>query len=141
MLNALLQQLFSAHPALNASSNLDFGHYLAVIVVGAGVGVYHWRVLRADAAARPSAGRAQPGVESEPGTTKAAEPAPVVAVAPPVPLAIQGADLGESRSRSYVLSVTDATEDDVHQALATLPPHAAYKLTPTEKGALPVDGH
>ena len=141
MLNALLQQVFSAHPALNASSNLDFGHYLAVIVVAAGVGVYHWRVLRADAAARPSAGRAQPGLESEPGTIKAAEPAPVVAVAPPVPLAIQGADLGESRSRSYVLSVTDATEDDLHQALATLPPHAAYKLTPTEKGALPVDGH
>jgi hypothetical protein len=39
-----------------------------------------------------------------------------------------------------VLTVTDATEDDVHQALSSLPPHAAYKLTPTERGALPVDG-
>jgi hypothetical protein len=36
--------------------------------------------------------------------------------------------------------VTDATEDDVHQALASLPPHAAYKLTPAEAGAVPVDG-
>jgi hypothetical protein len=148
MLNALLQQVFSAHPTLNAGSNLDFGHYLAVIVVAAGVGVYHWRVLRADAAARPSAGRAQSGVpansrpslgvrgvEDAPGTTKAAEPAPVVAIAAPAPLATHGADLAEPRSHSYVLSVTDATEDDVHQALATLPPQASYKLTPTQQGA------
>ena len=53
MLNALLQQVFSAHPKLSDPGNLDFGHYLAVIVVAAGVGLYHWRVLRADAAARP----------------------------------------------------------------------------------------
>ena len=35
MLNALLQQVFSAQPKLNATSNLDFGHYLAVIIVAA----------------------------------------------------------------------------------------------------------
>jgi hypothetical protein len=29
----------------------------------------------------------------------------------------------------------------VHQALANLPPQAAYKLTPAEQGAVPVDGH
>ena len=40
--------------------------------------------------------------------------------------------------RRYVLAVTDATEDDVHQALANLPPQASYKLTPSEQGA--VDG-
>jgi len=58
-----------------------------------------------------------------------------VAVAAPAPLATHGADLAEPRSHSYVLSVTDATEDDVHQALATLPPQASYKLTPTQQGA------
>jgi hypothetical protein len=41
-----------------------------------------------------------------------------------------------------VLSITDATEDDIHQALASLPPQASYKLTPAERAqALPVDGH
>ncbi|HXN78111.1 MAG TPA: DUF5671 domain-containing protein, partial [Candidatus Dormibacteraeota bacterium] len=73
MLTALLRQLFSAHPTLADSANLDFGHYLAVIVVAAGVGFYHWRVLRADAAGR--------------SPKLAAEPAPaVVAAAAPVPI-------------------------------------------------------
>ena len=70
MLNALLQQVFSAQPKLNATSNLDFGHYLAVIVVAAAVGVYHWRVLRADAAARP------PKIAVVPGPSAAVVPAP-----------------------------------------------------------------
>lgn len=126
MLNALLQQVFSAHPKINDVSNLDFGHYLAVIVVAAVVGVYHWRVLRADAAARP------PKV--------AAAPAPVAAVVPaPATVPIHVADLADSHSRRYVLSVSDATEDDVHQALANLPPQASYRLTPSEHGV--VDGH
>ena len=130
MLNALLQQVFSAQPKLNATSNLDFGHYLAVILVAAAVGTYHWRVLRADAAARP------PKV--------AAAPVPIVAPTPaPVPIANQASEPVDPNSRRYVLSVTDATEDDVHQALAALPPQASYKLTPAERteDALPVDGH
>jgi Domain of unknown function (DUF5671) len=125
MLNALLQQVFSAHPKLNDTGNLDFGHYLAVIVVAAVVGVYHWRVLRADAAARPP----KIGVV----------PAPSAAVvAAPTPGPIQASEDGAPHSRRYVLAVTDATEDDVHQALANLPPQASYKLTPTEHGV--VDG-
>jgi hypothetical protein len=130
MLNALLGQVFSAQPKLNATSNLDFGHYLAVIVVAAAVGIYHWRVLRADAAARP------PEV--------VAEPEPVAVATPmPAPLTIPAMEIADPNSHRYVLSVTDATEDDVHQALATLPPQASYKLTPAEQaeGALPVDGH
>ncbi|HEX2645756.1 MAG TPA: DUF5671 domain-containing protein, partial [Candidatus Dormibacteraeota bacterium] len=47
MVSSLLQQLFSVHPKLAELSNLDIGHYFAVILVAAGVGVYHWRVLRA----------------------------------------------------------------------------------------------
>ncbi len=122
MLNALLQQVFSAHPKLNDVGNLDFGHYLAVIVVAAGIGVYHWRVLQADAAARPP----KVAVEQAPAA---------VAVAAPVSVPIYATEVAEPHSRRYVLSVTDATEDDVHQALANLPPQASYKLTPTEHGA------
>lgn len=108
MLTALLRQLFSASPKLNDTSNLDFGHYLAVIVVAAIVGLYHWRVLRADAAARPP--------------KRAVATAPDAAPAPAAP-----------HSQRYVLSVTDATEDDLRRALANLPADATYKLTPSEQ--------
>jgi hypothetical protein len=120
MINALLQQLFSAHPTLASTSNLDFGHYLAVIVVAAGVGVYHWRVLRADSAARPP----KPAV-AQPSITQliAPEPAAVETLNP--------------HSRRYTLVVTDANDDDIHQALSSLPPQASYKLTPSEQA---VDG-
>ena len=126
MLAAVLSQAFSARPTLADSANLNFGHYLAVLIVAAGVGFYHWRVLRADAATRPPRAAAQPA----PSVVAAALPVLVPAPQDLVP-----------NTRRYVLSVTDATEDDVHQALSSLPPHAAYKLTPTEKGVLPVDGH
>ncbi|HEV2966767.1 MAG TPA: hypothetical protein VG009_01595, partial [Candidatus Dormibacteraeota bacterium] len=125
MINALLQQLFSSHPTVQATSNLDLGHYLAVIVVAAGVGIYHWRVLRADAAARPARAAAQPAVT---------KPVAVASEAKPTP---QHGDILSPRARRYTLVVTDATDDDVHQALSTLPPQASYKLTPTEQA---VDG-
>ncbi len=128
MLAALLRQLFSAHPTLADSANLDFGHNLAVIVVAAGVGIYHWRVLRADAAARPPRHAPEPAVA-------------VAAAAAAAPVLIPAVEAADPHTRRYVLSVTDATEDDVHQALSSLPPHAAYKLTATDKGAVPVDGH
>jgi hypothetical protein len=126
MLAAVLRQVFSARPTLAESANLDFGHYVAVLVVAAGAGFYHWRVLRADAVTRPPRAATQPA------------PAVIAAAVPVLVPAPQGAD---PNTRRYLLSVTDATEDDVHQALSSLPPHAAYKLTPTEKGAVPVDGH
>jgi hypothetical protein len=124
LLNALLQQLFSAHPKLNDVSNLDFARFLAVIVVAAVVGFYHWRVLRADAAARPP---------------KAAAPSVAVVAAPTVAKtqAANEAEVVTPHARRYTLVVTDATDDDVHQALADLPPQASYKLTPIEQA---VDG-
>jgi hypothetical protein len=124
MLNALLQQVFSSHPTLLAQSNLDFGHYLAVIVVAAGVGTYHWRVLRADAAARPPK-KAAPAMVTKPVAIAAdAAPAPQAETLSP-------------HSHRYTLVVTDATDDDIHQALSSLPPQASYKLTATEQA---VDG-
>jgi hypothetical protein len=124
MLAAVLRQVFSARPILADSANLDFGHYLAVLIVAAGVGFYHWRVLRADAAARP------PKAAAEPDRTVVATAAPVI---------IRSPEVADPNTHRYLLTVTDATEDDVHQALSSLPPHAAYKLTSAEK-ALPVDG-
>jgi len=125
MLNSLLQQVFSAHPRLNDTNNLDFGHYLAVIVVAAGVGFYHWRVLRADAASRPPRAAVAPA--------PAAAALAVVATPSAAKEAAPAAETLGPRARRYTLIVTDATDDDVHQALAELPPHASYKLTPTEQ--------
>jgi Domain of unknown function (DUF5671) len=124
MINAVLQQAFSATPRLDAQSNLDFAHYLAVILVAVGVGVYHYTVLRADGAARPA----------KPAVTKA----PSVAAVPAAARTSPEAEVLGPHSRRYALVVTDATEDDVHQALSSLPPHASYKLTHAEQ---PVDGH
>src|SRR5260370_2628621 len=44
MLTALLRQGFSAHPTLADSANLDFGHYLSVIVVASVGAAYHRQV-------------------------------------------------------------------------------------------------
>lgn len=125
MVYTVLQQLFSVSPALHDRSNLEFGHYLAVIVVAAGVGFYHWRVLRADAAARPP----KVAVAAVPAAPSVPAPAP----------AEPHVEVVNSHSRRYTLVVTDATDDDVHQALAGLPPQASYKLTASEPAA--VDGH
>jgi hypothetical protein len=122
---AVLQQLVSVKPNLSDRSNLDFGHYLAVIIVAAGAGFYHWKVLRADAAARA------PKLASAP-TVSEREPVPET----PAPVQMASVD---AHSRSYVLVVTGATDDDIHQALAGLPPQAGYKLTSSEPAG--VDGH
>ena len=123
LLNVVLQQVFSATPRFNSPSNLDFGHYLAVLVVAVFIGVYHWRVLRADAAARPA--------KHEVATTAA-----VVTVPEPAGSRVTAAAAASTPADStphgkrYVLSVMDASEDDVHQALSSLPPAASYRLIP-----------
>lgn len=52
---SILQQLLQPSPRLNDVSNLDWGHYLAALFVALVVGLYHSRVMRADARARPAA--------------------------------------------------------------------------------------
>src|SRR5207249_9881026 len=118
IVNAVLQQTFSAHPRLDDPANLDFAQYLALIVVAVGVGVYHWIVLRGDAAARPP----------KPATAPAIAKVAVIA-APAATEPAQATEALEPHGRRYTLIVTDATEDDVHSALASLPPQASYKLT------------
>src|SRR5439155_15223149 len=98
-----------------------FGHFLAVLVVAAGVGFYHWRVLRADAAARP----AKPAAAPVARVALASTAVPAAAATAPETLG--------PHARRYTLVVTDATDDDVHQALAMLPPQAGYHLTATEQ--------
>jgi uncharacterized protein DUF5671 len=117
LLNVVLQQVFSANPRLNSADNLNFGHYLAVLLVAVIVGVYHWRVLRADAKSRPAKHEAE--------VAQLATTTPVV-----VDSTITTEPVATARGKRYVLSVTDASEDDVHQALANLPPQASYRLTP-----------
>jgi len=118
LLNVVLQQVFSANPRLNSTDNLDFGHYLAVLVLAVAVGFYHWRVLRADAASRPA--KAEPEAAAPVIAAAPATSAPAPAAEPPAP------PIG----KRYILSVVDATDDDVHQALASLPPAASYHLIP-----------
>jgi len=78
--------------------------------VAVAVGIYHFRVLRSDAAARPAR----------------IAPAPVL-ILPAEPTGLTPALEGDT-GRHFELSVLGATEDDVHQALANLPPQASYKL-------------
>jgi hypothetical protein len=121
LLYVVFQQVFSTNPRLNTVANLDFGHYLAVLVVALAVGFYHWRVLRADAASRPARH------EKAPVAVPAVAPAITASSidAAPVPVAAPA-------GMRFILSVVDATEDDVHQVLANLPPAASYLLTPLE---------
>ncbi|HKV86864.1 MAG TPA: DUF5671 domain-containing protein [Candidatus Dormibacteraeota bacterium] len=123
LLTVVLLEAFSVQPRLNDPANLQFASALAVIVVAAGVGIYHWRVLRGDAAARPP--RTAPTVEAPAPTSRAAVAEPVPTAAP----VVAGAPSPDAHAHQYMLVVSDATEDDIHQALATLPPHASYKLT------------
>ena len=126
LISSLLQQLFSANPKLNDTANLAFGRYLAVVLVAAGVAIYHWRVLRADQSARP------------PKAAPAAQPAARATSAPAIVTSQPAADALGPHARRYTLVVTDASDDDVHQALSNLPPQANYRLTPAEQT---VDGH
>ena len=68
---SVLQQLLQASPRINDVANLDFGHYLAALFVALVVGLYHWRVMRADARARPAAPPLGPAV---PATSPTAPP-------------------------------------------------------------------
>jgi Domain of unknown function (DUF5671) len=122
LVNVVLQQLFSAKPRLDSVDNLNFGRFLAVLLVAVVVGVYHWRVLRADAASRPA--------KHEPEVAPVAAPTPVV-----VDTTATFEPIATMHGKRYILSVVDASEDDVHQALANLPPQASYRLAPSDQEA------
>jgi hypothetical protein len=117
LLTVVLQQVFSASPQLSNPENLNFGHFLAVLVVAIIVGIYHLRVLRSDAAARPA--------------RHEADGAPATTAAPVVPAsAVATVPTAAAHGKRFILSVESANEDDIHQALANLPPQASYRLSP-----------
>jgi uncharacterized protein DUF5671 len=129
LLYVVLQQLFSTQPKLADTSNLAFGMALAVLVVAGVFGIYHWRVMHADARARPPKPEAEVAtappsthVTVVPAAVETSAPAP----APPAPAEVT------PPGRRFILTVIDATDDDVHQALSGLPPQASYHLTPEE---------
>ena len=118
LLYIVLQQAFSVRPRLDDPTNLGFAQSLAVVVVAAAVGLYHWRILRSDSTSRHAV---QVPPEAAPTVTTPAqsdEPVHATEAAPGL---------------HYALSVVGATEDDVHQALANLPPQASYHLKASDQ--------
>jgi len=128
LLYVVFQQAFSAQPRLNDAANLAFGQSLAVVVVAAVVGVYHWRVLRSDATKNPAKSAISRGPLE--GPAKAERPAPHAVAVPNSPVEHPPA-IEVAAGTHYELAVVGATEDDVHQALANLPPQASYRLVPS----------
>lgn len=86
---SILQQLLQPNPRLNDVSNLDFGHYLAALFVALFVGIFHWRVMRADTHARPAA---MPAAPPPPSPAVEAPAAPVIVTAASVQDALDLAD-------------------------------------------------
>ncbi|HZC79294.1 MAG TPA: DUF5671 domain-containing protein, partial [Ktedonobacterales bacterium] len=80
LLYVVFQQTFSAQPQLRDTANLPFGQALAVVVVAAAVGIYHWRVMRSDAAIRLA--KAEPAeAPSRAPTPEASQPTAEPAIA------------------------------------------------------------
>ena len=119
---SVLQQLLQQSPRLNDVANLDFGHYLAALFVALLVGLYHWRVMRADGKARPPApplGPAEPAARptappwaataqlSETKPTPAPEPTAAAVTASTVQEAIDLADWRRRVGDLYRLNVGD----------------------------------
>jgi hypothetical protein len=118
LLYVVLQQAFSIRPRLDDPANLGFAQSLAVIVVAAAVGLYHWRILRSDSAS----------LHAVPVPPQPAPEVPIPSEAEE-PMKLPKAEPG----LHYSLSVVGATEDDVHQALANLPPQASYHLKASDQ--------
>lgn len=97
-LNAILRQLVSSSPELADPANLDVFRFLAVLLVAVAVGVYHWRVLRADHRARPA------------------------------PVAAPAADAVAPARHRYELELVGAGTEDLQRALAALPPGSSYRV-------------
>ena len=97
----LLALVLGTSDAASGAPVVDMGRAMSVILVAAAIGLYHWRVLRSDSAARPA-------VASVPG------------VPSPVPRGGQGGGM--------VVTISGATEEQIRQALSKLPEGANYTI-------------
>jgi hypothetical protein len=98
----LLALVLGTSDAASGAPVIDMGRALSVILVAAAIGLYHWRVLRSDAAARPAGVSSPAGVRS--------------------PASTGGQDEGT------LVTITGATEQQIRQALSTLPEGANYTI-------------
>jgi len=97
----LLALVLGTSDAASGAPVIDMGRAMSVILVAAAIGLYHWRVLRSDSAARPAI-------------------ASVLGVPSPVHGGGQGAGM--------VVTITGATEEQIRQALSKLPDGANYTI-------------
>jgi hypothetical protein len=59
----LLGVVLATTGADSGAAVVDIGRAASVVVVAAALGLYHWRIVRADAAARPAAPAPPPAAE------------------------------------------------------------------------------
>jgi hypothetical protein len=97
----LLALVLGTSDAASGAPVIDMGRALSVVLVAAAIGLYHWRVLRSDSAARPA-----------------------IASLPGVPSPAHGGGPGGG----MVVTITGATEQQVRQALSRLPDGANYTI-------------
>ena len=111
----LLALLLGTSDAAGGAPVVDMGRAMSVILVAAAIGLYHWRVLRADSAARPAI------------TPIAAVPSPVSGEgARQIPSPVYGGGQGGG----VVITITGATQEQIRQALSKLPDGADYTIRP-----------
>jgi hypothetical protein len=94
----LVHSLLSLVIGVPGASTSVIGRALAASLVAVGIGGYHWRVLRADLAARQSTSPSPPEEQ----------PAPA--------------------AQSTIVEIVGASEEEIRSALAALPPEASYSL-------------
>ncbi len=125
----VLQQLVQPNPRLNDVSNLDFGHYPAALFVAVVVGVFHSRVMRGDARARPAA------VPAAPPPLEAAEPtaAPVAVTAAGVQNALDLADWRRRVGDLYRLDGASSMTDFRKQRDELFRTHPQSPIEPDER--------
>lgn len=97
----LLALVLGTSDATSGAPLIDMGRAMSVILVAAAIGLYHWRVLRSDSAARPAV-------------------APVLDVPSPVH--------GGGQAGGMVVTISGATEEQIRQALSKLPEGANYTI-------------
>ena len=135
LLYSVLQQAFQQHPRLDDVANLDFGHYLAAVVVAALVGLYHWRVLQADARARPAV--AAPPAETAAPAPPATEPSVSKVVEPDLATGVQDLiDLVDWRRRvgdSFRSGRPDAITEFRNRRDQLFKTHSQSPIEPAER--------
>ena len=95
----LLALVLGTSDAANGAPVIDMGRAMSVILVAAATGLYHWRVLRSDSAARPA--------------TLTPIPSPLV---------------GEGQGGGLTITIIGATQEEIRKALKDLPDSASYTI-------------